>query len=235
MRKRMLAAVLAMATVVCLAGVSKADAYVNFSIGIPFPGVYVGPPAYPPAYYYPPAPVYYGPPAYYGGHYGYGPAYGYGPGYGGVVVLGGSAATMAADTATDGGPRWGGGRQWGGRLIGTYSARPGTVPHHIARLAPFHPLDEDPTEAIHRDLDLITHLDALGYEEAWIGEHHSAGFESHLLAGALHRRRGRAHQAHSVGHGRRVAAVPPPPHGRESHPATRSDAHIPRYLIDYGS
>jgi len=44
-------------------------------------------------------------------------------------------------------------------------------------LAPFHPLDEDPTEAIHRDLELIVHLDGLGYEEAWIGEHHSAGFE----------------------------------------------------------
>src|SRR5689334_25264439 len=44
-------------------------------------------------------------------------------------------------------------------------------------LAPFHPLDEDPTEAIHRDLELIVHLDQLGYEEAWIGEHHSAGFE----------------------------------------------------------
>src|SRR4051812_39994768 len=44
-------------------------------------------------------------------------------------------------------------------------------------LAPFHALDEDPTEAIHRDLALIEHLDHLGYEEAWIGEHHSAGFE----------------------------------------------------------
>lgn len=44
-------------------------------------------------------------------------------------------------------------------------------------LAPFHPLDEDPTEAIHRDLALVEHLDRLGYEEAWIGEHHSAGFE----------------------------------------------------------
>lgn len=44
-------------------------------------------------------------------------------------------------------------------------------------LAPFHPLDEDPTEAMHRDLRLIEHLDRLGYEEAWIGEHHSAGFE----------------------------------------------------------
>jgi len=44
-------------------------------------------------------------------------------------------------------------------------------------LAPFHPLDEDPTEALQRDLELVRHLDALGYEEAWIGEHHSAGFE----------------------------------------------------------
>jgi limonene 1,2-monooxygenase len=44
-------------------------------------------------------------------------------------------------------------------------------------LAPFHPLDEDPTEAIQRDLALVEHLDRLGYEEAWIGEHHSAGFE----------------------------------------------------------
>src|ERR1700751_918649 len=44
-------------------------------------------------------------------------------------------------------------------------------------LAPFHPLDQDPTEALQRDLELIQHLDRLGYEEAWIGEHHSAGFE----------------------------------------------------------
>src|ERR1700684_980157 len=44
-------------------------------------------------------------------------------------------------------------------------------------LAPFHPLDQDPTEALQRDLELIEHLDRLGYEEAWIGEHHSAGFE----------------------------------------------------------
>lgn len=44
-------------------------------------------------------------------------------------------------------------------------------------LAPFHPLDEDPTLCIHRDLELIEHLDRLGYEEAWVGEHHSAGFE----------------------------------------------------------
>jgi limonene 1,2-monooxygenase len=44
-------------------------------------------------------------------------------------------------------------------------------------LAPFHPLREDPTQALRRDIELISHLDALGFDEAWIGEHHSAGFE----------------------------------------------------------
>src|SRR6202034_4436048 len=44
-------------------------------------------------------------------------------------------------------------------------------------LAPFHPLDQDPTEALHRALELLENLDRLGYEEAWIGEHHSAGYE----------------------------------------------------------
>jgi limonene 1,2-monooxygenase len=46
-----------------------------------------------------------------------------------------------------------------------------------AFIAPFHPLDENPTLAIERDLELVELLDRLGYEEAWIGEHHSAGFE----------------------------------------------------------
>ena len=44
-------------------------------------------------------------------------------------------------------------------------------------LAPFHPLRENPTAALARDLDLVTYLDELGYDYAWIGEHHSAGFE----------------------------------------------------------
>lgn len=44
-------------------------------------------------------------------------------------------------------------------------------------LAPFHAPAEDPTLALRRDLELIEWLDRLGYEEAWIGEHHSAGFE----------------------------------------------------------
>ncbi|MQA00543.1 MAG: LLM class flavin-dependent oxidoreductase [Dehalococcoidia bacterium] len=44
-------------------------------------------------------------------------------------------------------------------------------------LAPFHALGENPTLAIHRDLELIEWLDHLGYDEAWVGEHHSAGWE----------------------------------------------------------
>jgi limonene 1,2-monooxygenase len=44
-------------------------------------------------------------------------------------------------------------------------------------LAPFHATEQDPTQALRRDMELIQHLDRLGYEEAWIGEHHSAGFE----------------------------------------------------------
>ncbi len=45
-------------------------------------------------------------------------------------------------------------------------------------LAPFHALGENPTLAIHRDLELVEWLDRLGYDEAWIGEHHSAGWET---------------------------------------------------------
>lgn len=46
-----------------------------------------------------------------------------------------------------------------------------------AFIAPFHPLSKNPTLALERDLDLIAHMDKLGYDEAWIGEHHSAGYE----------------------------------------------------------
>ncbi len=44
-------------------------------------------------------------------------------------------------------------------------------------LAPFHPVGQNPTLALERDLDLVEHLDRLGFDEAWIGEHHSAGYE----------------------------------------------------------
>src|SRR5262245_59981765 len=42
-------------------------------------------------------------------------------------------------------------------------------PHHATSL--------DTTYAYQRDLMLLEHLDRLGFDEAWIGEHHSGGFE----------------------------------------------------------
>ena len=44
-------------------------------------------------------------------------------------------------------------------------------------MAPFHRPGENPTLALERDLELIQWLDALGFDEAYIGEHHSAGWE----------------------------------------------------------
>jgi limonene 1,2-monooxygenase len=44
-------------------------------------------------------------------------------------------------------------------------------------LAPFHPLAENPLLALERDMELLVHLDHLNYHEAWIGEHHSGGYE----------------------------------------------------------
>jgi limonene 1,2-monooxygenase len=46
-----------------------------------------------------------------------------------------------------------------------------------AFIAPFHAVEENPTLAIERDLELVQWMDRLDYDEAWIGEHHSAGFE----------------------------------------------------------
>src|SRR5256885_2938234 len=43
-------------------------------------------------------------------------------------------------------------------------------------LAPFHRLGENPTLAMNRDMELIEWLDWLGYDEVWVGEHHSAGW-----------------------------------------------------------
>ncbi|TGB03132.1 LLM class flavin-dependent oxidoreductase [Streptomyces sp. MZ04] len=62
-------------------------------------------------------------------------------------------------------------------------------------LAPYHGIDGNPTLQIRRDLDLVRHLDALGFDEAWIGEHHSAGYETiaspevFIAAAAEHTRR----------------------------------------------
>ena len=46
-----------------------------------------------------------------------------------------------------------------------------------AFLAPHHPLGESPTLQFQRDLALAAQLDELGYDEFWVGEHHSTGWE----------------------------------------------------------
>src|ERR1051325_2601871 len=61
-------------------------------------------------------------------------------------------------------------------------------------LAPFHRVGENPTLALKRDMKLLEHLDDLGFDEAWIGEHHSYSREiiadaSTLIAAAAQRTR----------------------------------------------
>ncbi len=45
-------------------------------------------------------------------------------------------------------------------------------------LAPHHPIGEHPTLQIRRDIELVRHLDDLGFDEFWCGEHHSGGWET---------------------------------------------------------
>ncbi|MCL0102021.1 LLM class flavin-dependent oxidoreductase [Dehalococcoidia bacterium] len=45
-------------------------------------------------------------------------------------------------------------------------------------LGPFHRVGENPTLAFERDLETIAWLDNLGFDEAYIGEHHSGGWET---------------------------------------------------------
>ncbi len=44
-------------------------------------------------------------------------------------------------------------------------------------ISPIHAPDENPTLALHRDVEIIREMDRLGFEEAWVGEHHSTGWE----------------------------------------------------------
>jgi limonene 1,2-monooxygenase len=45
-------------------------------------------------------------------------------------------------------------------------------------LPPFHPTGENPTLAWERDFQTLEKIDALGYDEGWVGEHHSGGWET---------------------------------------------------------
>jgi limonene 1,2-monooxygenase len=48
---------------------------------------------------------------------------------------------------------------------------------HGIFMAPYHDTNESPTVALRRDIELVGHLDRLGFSEAWFGEHHSTGWE----------------------------------------------------------
>jgi limonene 1,2-monooxygenase len=62
-------------------------------------------------------------------------------------------------------------------------------------LPPYHRSEQSPTLALHRDLDLIERWDELGFDEVWVGEHHSGGVElisspeQFLAAAAMRTRR----------------------------------------------
>jgi limonene 1,2-monooxygenase len=101
-------------------------------------------------------------------------------------------------------------------------------------MAPFHQAGENPMLAIERDLDLVVHLDKLGWDEAWIGEHHSAGTEiiaspEIFIAVAAERTRhiklgtGVISVAyHNPVHGRRASRAARPPHTRQVHARRRA-------------
>jgi alkanesulfonate monooxygenase SsuD/methylene tetrahydromethanopterin reductase-like flavin-dependent oxidoreductase (luciferase family) len=66
-------------------------------------------------------------------------------------------------------------------------------------ITPFHPVGQSPTVALEYDLERTVALDRLGYDEMWFGEHHSGGYEL-IACPEVHRRGGRADQAHSPRH-----------------------------------
>ena len=49
---------------------------------------------------------------------------------------------------------------------------------HGLFVAPYHDVDESPTVALRRDIEIVEWVDRLGFAEAWFGEHHSTGWET---------------------------------------------------------
>jgi limonene 1,2-monooxygenase len=73
-------------------------------------------------------------------------------------------------------------------------------------LAPHHPSGESPQLLFQRDVALAAHLDELGFDEFWCGEHHSSGWETigspeMLLAAA-------AQRTHTIKLGTGVVSLP---------------------------
>jgi limonene 1,2-monooxygenase len=44
-------------------------------------------------------------------------------------------------------------------------------------ISPIHSPRENANLALHRDVEIVRHVESLGFDEAWIGEHHATGWE----------------------------------------------------------
>ena len=90
-----------------------------------------------------------------------------------------------------------------------------------------------PTLLLRRDLELVDHLDHLGYE-VWVGEHHSAGWETigspevFIAAAAERTKRIR------LGTGVNSLLVPPPIHAGRPHHAARPPARWAGPMLGMG-
>ena len=73
-------------------------------------------------------------------------------------------------------------------------------------LAPHHPSGEHPTLQFQRDLDFAAHLDRLGFDEFWCGEHHSSGWE--MIASPEMFLAGAAQRTHNIMLGTGVTSLP---------------------------
>jgi limonene 1,2-monooxygenase len=73
-------------------------------------------------------------------------------------------------------------------------------------LAPHHPIGESPTLLLQRDLEFAAHLDRLGYDEFWCGEHHSTGWE--MIASPEMFLAAAAQRTHRIALGTGVTSLP---------------------------
>lgn len=75
-----------------------------------------------------------------------------------------------------------------------------------AFLAPHHPIGEHPMLQMRNDIKFAAHLDALGYDEFWVGEHHSTGWE--VIASPEMFLAGVAENTHRIRLGTGVVSLP---------------------------
>ena len=73
-------------------------------------------------------------------------------------------------------------------------------------LAPFHPLHENPTLYLERDMQLVKLLDRLNFHEGWIGKHHSRDYEIISCPEIVHSGGGLQDAQHPTWHRCRLAA-----------------------------